>query len=166
MMRRDPLTGLADRSVLLERLESLLSSERCSAPQFALLFVDLNDFKQVNDQWGHVVGDGLVADVARRLASCVRAGDTLVRYGGDEFVALLAGADSHNAYVSVVQRMHEMLGEPFELPDGTVQAITASIGTVDSSGPWKTSSELINAADQAMYQSKRSQSGTRESARP
>lgn len=157
--RRDPLTGLADRSALLDRLETLLSSERSADQHFALLFVDLNDFKLVNDQWGHLVGDALVAEVARRLARCVRGDDTLVRFGGDEFIALLEGADSRDAYHTVVVRMHEVLAEPFELPDGTATAIAASIGVVDSTSPCQTPLELIDAADRAMYEAKRLQAG-------
>jgi diguanylate cyclase (GGDEF)-like protein len=93
----------------------------------------------------------------------VRTADTLVRYGGDEFVALLEGAAGQHAYLPVVERMHQMLAEPFHLPDGNTISISASIGAADSTGPWRTPLELIDAADQAMYQAKRLQSETSRS---
>lgn len=152
--RVDPLTGLPDRTFLLDRLDSLLASGRASDHQFAILFVDLNDFKQVNDTYGHLVGDRVLCEVVNRMASCVRAGDHVARYGGDEFVVLVGRIRSEKEVKPVVDRIHDALKAPFALPDGEV-TLSVSVGMAMAGPETHTAEDLLAAADEAMYASKR-----------
>ena len=110
--RRDPLTGLHDRAFLLARLQALLQGERLADHHFAVLFVDLDNFKQINDAYGHLVGDGVLVEIARRLNQCVREGDYVTRYGGDEFVVLIERIADRRDIQPVVDRIHAALEEP------------------------------------------------------
>jgi diguanylate cyclase (GGDEF)-like protein len=117
----------------------------------AVLFIDLDTFKTVNDTHGHDIGDELLGAVADRLADCVRAGDTLARLGGDEFVALLVDLSEDDHANSTAHRMLNLLAEPFMLGDLTLR-ISASIGVaVARAGRAK---DLLHAADGAMYEAK------------
>ena len=104
-------TGLADRSELMARLETLLAGERLADQRFAVLFVDLDHFKQVNDQYGHLVGDRVLSEVAQRLVRCTRTHDQVFRYGGDEFVVLVEQATGEHEIEPVVARIHAEAGE-------------------------------------------------------
>ena len=152
---RDVVTGLADRSVVIHRLDTLLASERLSDRDFAVLFIDLNGFKQVNDRWGHLVGDELLGEAAERIVGCIRASDQVVRFGGDEFVVLLEGADWQEVGDAVVRRIHAALQQPFSLPDGSETSLSASIGMVNGHTDFPTPNDVLTAADQAMYRAKR-----------
>jgi diguanylate cyclase (GGDEF)-like protein len=155
--RRDPLTGLHDRAFLLARLEALLDRERAADHQFAVLFIDLDNFKQINDAYGHLVGDGVLAEIASRLSECVRDGDYVVRFGGDEFVVLIERLlDRHDVH-PVVDRIHAALEAPIALPDCNVQ-LSVSIGIAESSPAHRSPEELLSAADRAMYASKKHKS--------
>jgi diguanylate cyclase (GGDEF)-like protein len=151
--RRDPLTGLQDRAFLLARLEALLHSERPADHSFAVLFVDLDNFKQINDVYGHLVGDGVLLEVARRLSDCVREGDYVVRFGGDEFVVLIERITDWRDIQPVVDRIHAALDEPIALPAGDFR-LSVSIGAAEASPQFQSPEEMLAAADRAMYASK------------
>jgi diguanylate cyclase (GGDEF)-like protein len=152
--RRDPLTGLYDRSFLLTRLDELLQSDRLADRNFAVLFVDLDNFKQINDAHGHLVGDGVLGEVARRLCQCVRDGDYVVRFGGDEFVVLIEEIADWRDVQPVVDRIHSELVEPITLPAGEFR-LSVSIGVAEAVPEYRSPEELLAAADRAMYASKR-----------
>ncbi|MFZ0158901.1 MAG: EAL domain-containing protein [Kineosporiaceae bacterium] len=146
----DPLTGLVNRSRVLARISAMLGrGEPC-----AVLFVDLDRFKQVNDNSGHGIGDQVLQQVARRLAGLIRDGDLIGRLGGDEFVAVLgAGQASAEA---VAGRLCEVLAVPFEV-DGRVYQLGASVG-IALAAPGLLPDELLRRADLAMYEAKRRRS--------
>jgi diguanylate cyclase (GGDEF)-like protein len=152
--RVDPLTGLPDRSFVLDQLDVLLDSSRSTDRQFAVLFVDMNNFKQVNDTYGHLVGDRVLCEVVRRMSVCVRGGDQIARYGGDEFVVLVGRVSGLEEIKPVIDRIHASLQAPFELPDGEVE-LSVSIGIAMAGPEIRTAEELLAAADRAMYESKR-----------
>ena len=152
--RRDSLTGLLDRSELLTRLGKLLAGDRLGDHRFAVLFIDLDDFKQVNDLYGHVVGDRVLCEVAHRLAQCIRAGDQIVRYGGDEFVVLVEQVAGWEEYEPLIARIHAALAEPIRLPSGDL-TISASVGAAEVAVEHRTPEDLLAAADRAMYAAKR-----------
>jgi diguanylate cyclase (GGDEF)-like protein len=151
---RDSLTGLPGRSFLLSRLASLMDDGRSQDRQFAVLFVDLDNFKQVNDTHGHLVGDHVLSVAARRLSESVRDGDHVVRYGGDEFVLLVDGVASPSDIEPLVDRIHEVLAYVISLPEGEF-SLTVSVGAAFASPELRTPEELITAADRAMYTAKR-----------
>ena len=150
----DTLTGLPDRAFLLSRLAELLNGDRSADRQFAVLFVDLDNFKQVNDSHGHLVGDRVLREAARQLSNCVRAGDHIVRYGGDEFVVLVERVTGGQDIEPVVARIHAALQKPIALPDGEV-VLTVSVGVAQATSAHHTPEDLIAEADRAMYASKR-----------
>ncbi|BCJ43477.1 hypothetical protein GCM10010168_42130 [Actinoplanes ianthinogenes] len=141
----DPLTGLGNRALFTERLAAL------SRQQTAVILIDLDDFKPVNDTLGHHVGDALLIAAGQRLRSAVRPGDTVVRLGGDEFAVLLPGADGEFG-TAVAARIGQAFAEPV-LFDGLRLSIKASFGVVD--GELDPGGELLRRADEAMYAVKR-----------
>jgi diguanylate cyclase (GGDEF)-like protein len=154
----DALTGLANRALFRDRLDHALALHRRDGGGLAVLFLDLDDFKAVNDRWGHATGDKLLLAAADRLASGVREGDTVARLGGDEFAVLLEGATDPQL---VAQRLLEALRHPYEL-DGRTVIVGASIGLVDAAdqGDDTTADWLVRRADAAMYAGKRSGKNT------
>jgi len=148
----DPLTGLGNRTLLQDRLEHALDRGRRSGSTVALLLLDLDGFKQVNDSFGHVVGDRLLVEVARRLSDSVRLGDTVARMGGDEFAILLENAEDDLPTV-VAQRILYRLRAPMSL-DGKSLVTAASLGLVEGSASVSTGAELLRNADLAMYRAK------------
>ena len=150
----DPLTGLANRSLLLDRIESALAASRRSRDTDVVVhFVDLDEFKQINDSLGHGTGDELLREVARRLQATVREEDTVGRFGGDEFV--IATRRRHDADVlGFVGRVQAALREPYEL-GGSELRVTASIGVATSSDGSKDAESLLRDADAAMFRAKR-----------
>jgi diguanylate cyclase (GGDEF)-like protein len=152
--RRDPLTGLPDRAFLEARLAALLGGERSADRQFAVLFVDLDNFKQVNDAHGHVIGDHVLRECARRLAACVRQGDHVARFGGDEFVVLLEQVAGRAEIDPVIERIHLALGEAIELPRGEFSP-RVSIGVAEATENHHSPEDLLHEADRAMYAAKR-----------
>lgn len=161
---RDSLTGLPNRALLLERIDHAFSNFTRSRSDGALLFVDLDNFKVLNDTLGHAKGDELLQRVAERLSRNLRQGDTLARLGGDEFVLLAENlgrdiADVTVGIKAVAEKLRlELVGEPIAL-DGAVLTISASIGVallsfVSRSGAGSPGDDLLKRADMAMYEAK------------
>ncbi|MBL8258491.1 MAG: EAL domain-containing protein [Candidatus Competibacteraceae bacterium] len=149
----DPLTGLPNRNLLRERLEQALKQARRYDRKVALMFADLDRFKQVNDMMGHSWGDRLLCQTASRLGACVREADTVARQGGDEFVVVLPNiAEEHDAWV-VAEKIVGCLAEPFDLGGDSVR-IGASIGISLYPTHGENYEELVRHADLAMYQAK------------
>jgi diguanylate cyclase (GGDEF)-like protein/PAS domain S-box-containing protein len=154
----DGLTGLANRNLLKDRLDQALKrNQRQEKKLFAILFLDLDRFKIVNDSLGHQVGDRLLIEVANRFQSCQRSQDTVARLGGDEFVILLEELDSFNDALKITQRIHQALISPIVLDDREI-FVTASIGIAfgspdaDTNPNWVAA--IIRDADTAMYRAK------------
>ncbi len=149
----DALTGLPNRALVLDRMEQMLVRARRNQLAVAVLFIDLDEFKGVNDTLGHKAGDDLLAAVGARLAGAVRAGDTVGRLGGDEFVVLVEGTSLTAGAEVVAEKLLLVLSTPFTLPASDVPLyLTASIGiaTGDRAQP----EELLRDADIALYQAK------------
>ncbi|GIU83836.1 MAG: bifunctional diguanylate cyclase/phosphodiesterase [Acidimicrobiales bacterium] len=150
----DELTGLPNRALLLDRLEQALARSRRSGDPVAVLFLDLDRFKNVNDEYGHAAGDDLLAAVAHRLRSVVRPSDTVARLGGDEFVVVCEAVDETKA-LDLAQRLLATLeDEPFRVARNRLR-VTASIGVATAVDPTSTHPEaLLRDADAAMYRAK------------
>jgi diguanylate cyclase (GGDEF)-like protein len=161
----DPLTGLANRVLFGDRLDEAIERHRRLGQGFAVLVIDLDDFKPVNDALGHAAGDHLLYAVAQRLRGSVRGVDTVARLGGDEFAVILD--DETEAAGSIAQRILATLGQPFNVGGHTV-ALGASVGVVepqrDETGV--TPDVLVNRADRAMYAGKRRGKGVAVHYRP
>jgi len=154
----DQLTGLPNRTLLVDRLNQVLSASSRTGAYGALLFIDLDNFKTINDTLGHDTGDELLKLVADRLNACVRAGDTVARLGGDEFILMLAGLSAlergaASQVDAVGEKILELLNLPFQLHK-TQSRCTPSIGVALFRGQGNTVDELLKQADIAMYKSK------------
>lgn len=154
----DGLTGLSNRVLFQDRLEHALALHHRDARPLAVLFLDLDDFKAVNDRHGHHAGDRLLRLVADRLRAAVRDGDTIARVGGDEFAVLLEGGGDPGV---PAERIMAALRAPFDL-DGATVSVAASVGLVEAGthGPVHTADMLLRRADAAMYAGKRQGKGT------
>jgi diguanylate cyclase (GGDEF)-like protein/PAS domain S-box-containing protein len=149
----DPLTGLANRVLLVDRLtQALLRMER-QPGQLALLFIDLDHFKVINDTHGHETGDRLLVEIGERLTAIARRLDTVARFGGDEFVLLCDRLSTDEDVRVVADRVVRAIGEPF-FSDGIELNITASVGVVMTNDPYAGCENLVRDADAAMYQAK------------
>lgn len=156
----DPLTGLPNRRLLIDRLHHALGRSGRNSQFGALLFIDLDNFKNLNDTAGHGVGDELLKQVAQRLTSSLREGDTVARLGGDEFVVILEGVGERREAAAtqvevVVENLHNALMQPYRLGDRDHQA-TPSIGVTLFRGREHGVDDLLQRADLAMYQAKSS----------
>jgi len=150
----DSLTGLPNRLLFLDRLsQAIAHCRRRPGYEYAVLWLDLDGFKVVNDSLGHVVGDLLLKQVAERLAAQVRNADTAARFGGDEFAVLLHDAPNLAAVEAVVKRVQHSLGQPYDL-DGHQVVVTASIGVSTSAGGYERAEDVVRDADLAMYRAK------------
>jgi diguanylate cyclase (GGDEF)-like protein len=151
----DPLTGLPNRTLILDRVEQMLARSRRSQTPVAALFVDLDNFKSINDTLGHGVGDELLRAVAARLDGVVRATDTLGRLGGDEFVVISEELSLAAGPELIAERLLDALKQPFKLgaDSETRVSVTASVG-IATTGEHTTAEELLRAADIAMYRAK------------
>ncbi len=150
----DSLTKLPNRALFLDHLELAVNHcRRRKGYLFAVLFIDLDRFKVINDSLGHMVGDQLLIAVARRLETCLRDGDTIARLGGDEFTILLDGIKDYGDAQRVAERVQEVLGEPFNLA-GRELFITASVGIKYSGTGDEQPDDLLRDADTAMYSAK------------
>ena len=152
----DQLTGLANRTLLIEELNRSLALAKRQQHGVGLLFLDLNDFKPVNDRYGHSTGDALLKAVGQRLLSNVRDSDTLCRQGGDEFVLLVPDAPELDQLVALARKLGELLEQPFnDLPNLALNIhVSASIGIARWPDQAHDADNLIEAADTAMYQAK------------
>ena len=149
----DPLTGLPNRAELNTRLAAAVARERATGrPAVVLLFCDLNGFKAVNDRYGHAAGDRVLVGIGRRIRAGLRAGETLARYGGDEFLLLCTEQAQQEAAARLTAHIEQVLAEPVDLGGHTVRA-GASVGAVLSDGTLSPE-ELVTLADQAMYREK------------
>jgi diguanylate cyclase (GGDEF)-like protein/PAS domain S-box-containing protein len=151
----DPLTSLANRALFYDRVEHALNREGRDDGHAAVLFVDLDDFKEVNDRLGHATGDRLLVEVAGRLRSCVRSADTAARLGGDEFGVLLELVGGPNEPMQAAERILAALADPMIVDDEPVP-LTVSIGVAVSGNGDRGADELLGRADLAMYAAKRS----------
>ena len=148
---RDPLTGLPNRTLLTEAMARAFARRDRGLTEPAVLFVDLDGFKQVNDTRGHAAGDAVLREVAQRLVRLVRASDLVARLGGDEFVVLVEpNPDAGGGLSRLVQRLRTATEAPVEVPGGPV-TVGASIGVAVPSGPDDTPASLLARADAAMY---------------
>jgi diguanylate cyclase (GGDEF)-like protein len=150
----DSLTGLPNRALFLDRL-GLAGRKKKRSPsyQFAVLFLDLDSFKVVNDSLGHVVGDQLLIRTAQVLLNCVRATDTVARLGGDEFVILLEDVKNQEDVLLTADRLQSELSNPLQL-EGTRVFVSVSIGIVDQVDAYEVPEDVLRDADLAMYQAK------------
>lgn len=155
----DPLTDLPNRALFTQRVRKALTGRRSSDPGTAVLFIDLDGFKGVNDRLGHQAGDELLVQAARRLQDSVRAGDTAARLGGDEFAALILGDGSRDTSAreyqvhEIADRLRLTLSQPYRLDGGNEVRVAASIG-VAFAEPGISAGDLLRNADLAMYRAK------------
>jgi diguanylate cyclase (GGDEF)-like protein/PAS domain S-box-containing protein len=150
----DALTGLPNRALMMDHLKlAIARNKRKSDLTFAVLFLDLDRFKVVNDSFGHMIGDQLLVGIARRLEGCVRPGDTVARVGGDEFTILLEDVTDVREAVSVAERIQHELKMPFHL-SGRDVFTTVSVGIAPGSTSYNLPDEILRDADTAMYLSK------------
>jgi diguanylate cyclase (GGDEF)-like protein len=147
----DALTGLPNRTLILDRAGQMLARQERTGVPVAALFVDLDDFKSVNDTLGHAAGDAYLCSVAGRIGGLFRGSDSVGRLGGDEFVVLLEGAPIADGPVRAARRILGVLAEPVEI-DGVEVPVSCSIGV--ATGPRATADELLRDADVAMYRAK------------
>jgi len=149
----DTLTGLPNRMLLRDRVEQALARRRRSGAPLAVIFLDLDDFKNVNDTLGHAEGDAVLQEVARRLDSCIRSCDTATRLGGDEFAVLIDDLSDESQAMTVAERILEALAEPLDVAGRTVEP-TGSLGIAFAVDGRDTADELLRDADAAMYLAK------------
>ncbi|WP_265947016.1 PAS domain S-box protein [Dechloromonas sp. A34] len=149
----DALTQLPNRMLLGDRMQTAMAQTERSGKVLAVCYLDLDGFKPVNDLYGHAIGDRLLVEVAQRLKTCVRAGDTVSRLGGDEFVLLFSGLDSVHECDNAIGRVISKLTHPFQI-DGHLISISASIGVTLFPNDGADSDTLLRHADQAMYAAK------------
>ncbi len=150
----DSLTQLPNRLLFVDRLEHALAQHtRHRHRQFAVIILDLDEFKVINDSLGHMSGDELLLEMARRLQTCLRSADTLARLGGDEFAILLEEVDDIKDAIKIADRIHQSLRSPFSLSHQEV-FINASIGIALSTADYKQPIEILRDADTAMYRAK------------
>ncbi|WP_133131434.1 diguanylate cyclase domain-containing protein [Legionella yabuuchiae] len=149
----DYLTGLANRHLFHDRLKQALKLSKRTKNSFALLFIDLDDFKKVNDDLGHDTGDRLLKQAASRIKSCVRAIDTVARMGGDEFTVILTEVDDDEQAKLVADKIRTKLEKPFKIKKNTI-CLTGSIGIARSPQDSTDPDTLLKYADKAMYEAK------------
>ncbi|MGM0648789.1 MAG: putative bifunctional diguanylate cyclase/phosphodiesterase [Bacteroidota bacterium] len=153
MAQHDSLTGLPNRSLLKERLSQAIGLASRHGNQLALMFLDLDLFKQINDSLGHQVGDELLKSVAKRLTSCVRSTDTVCRLGGDEFVIMLAEINHPRVAAQIAEKIHKSFSDPFIIGEHEIN-VDLSIGISVYPDDSQDTDTLIKNADTAMYHAK------------
>ena len=154
MAMHDELTRLPNRRLFHDRLDTALARARRYQEGLSLLFIDLNRFKQVNDRYGHACGDLLLQQVARRIASCLRATDTLARLGGDEFVVVLESIALPSDAELVMEKIHLALAAPVDIGEAGLLQVSVSIGIAHYPEHGDNRPKLLSHADQAMYAAK------------
>lgn len=158
LARHDPLTGVANRALFRQKLDEACA-DAATAQSFALLLIDLDHFKTVNDTWGHLVGDKLLSEVADRFRATVRTGDLVARLGGDEFAIIAHNVSQSAQIVALAERICRAARQPFVV-DGNPLLIGASIGIALAPEDGRRAQELLHAADLAMYAVKAEGRGT------
>jgi diguanylate cyclase (GGDEF)-like protein len=153
LARHDPLTGLPNRFLFADRLRQALAQGKRRKAPFAILYLDLDGFKPVNDVHGHQAGDAVLVEVGRRLQACVRESDTVARMGGDEFTVLLNDIHGPENARRLADTIVATLCEPFNV-EGTACTIGASLGIALFPQDGATADALLSKADTAMYQAK------------
>jgi diguanylate cyclase (GGDEF)-like protein/PAS domain S-box-containing protein len=150
----DALTSLPNRALLMDHLKlALARSQRSEKTMFAVIYLDLDRFKVINDSLGHMIGDQLLVGIARRLENSLRPGDTIARLGGDEFTILLEDIQDRNYVIQIAERIQSDLSAPFSL-SGREVFTTVSIGIAISSKEYKQTEDVLRDADTAMYRAK------------
>ncbi|WP_228152690.1 sensor domain-containing protein [Marinobacter profundi] len=160
LAHHDPLTGLTNRSLFYDRMDTALRSASRNESGLALLYLDLNDFKAINDTKGHGAGDQLLVEMARRLEGCTRETDTVARMGGDEFTVLLTDIRDHASLGTTVAKIREIMALSFDL-GGQAVRVSCSIGTALYPQDGDTARQLLSKADARMYADKRGTPGPR-----
>lgn len=153
MATHDELTGLANRILLKDRIHTAINYHQRQSLQMAVLFIDLDGFKTINDVYGHDVGDELLVQVAQRLSTCIRKSDTIVRFGGDEFVLLLTGLHNKGEAAYIGDKVLKLVQQPFSL-SAVSASIGCSIGIAVYPDDGITDTDLLKEADTLMYQAK------------
>jgi len=152
----DPLTGLPNRLMLIDRLEHALRSHIRNKMQLAVLFIDLDGFKAINDTLGHAIGDQLLQVISERLQALLRSGDTVARLGGDEFVVLIESCRWREGIVYIAEKVIAAIAEPLHL-NGYELEVRGSIGIAVAPQDGQDPDAILDAADQAMYRVKTKQ---------
>lgn len=152
--QHDTLTGLPNRALYQDRLHQALERGKRSKTGFALLYLDIDHFKHINDTHGHAAGDQLLKDFAARVRQCLRGSDTAARLGGDEFALILEGPIAPRAASAVAQKIVSAMQQPFDLAGGAPLRVTASVGVACSAGVDLSGGELEALADAALYAAK------------
>ncbi|BBI54308.1 hypothetical protein HORIV_67290 [Vreelandella olivaria] len=155
LAHHDPLTKLTNRALFYDRLVSGLNRAHRYQGSLALLFLDINNFKDINDAHGHAVGDRILCAVARRLEGCVRATDTVARMGGDEFTVLLTDIQSVDTVNEKVEQIRMAMEQPLGTEFGAVEMPSCSIGVACYPDDGRDADTLLSRADSHMYQIKR-----------
>jgi diguanylate cyclase (GGDEF)-like protein len=158
LAHHDPLTGLANRALFNDRLDTALRAARRHNSTLALLFLDIDDFKGINDVHGHAAGDRVLCTIARRLEGCVRETDTVARMGGDEFTVLLTDIQSEGAVSETVARILAVMAEPLDAQSGATNMPSCSIGIACYPADGEDADTLLSQADDDMYRIKRQRS--------
>ncbi|MBA2490715.1 MAG: GGDEF domain-containing protein [Gammaproteobacteria bacterium] len=159
--QRDPLTDTPNRALMLDRLENAIALARRHGTRIGVLFLDLDDFKPINDTLGHAVGDAVLQLVARRLESVVRHSDTVSRHSGDEFLVLLAEVSQESGAGMVAAKILSALAAPSRVGEHVLR-LSASVGIALYPDDGEDAATLINRADEAMYRAKRCEHGSFE----
>lgn len=154
LAHHDGLTGLTNRSLFYDRLETALRSASRNEGRLALLYLDVNEFKRINDTLGHEAGDQLLIEIAQRLRDCTREADTVARMGGDEFTVLLTDVHGRDSVEHAMVKIRDMLSLPLSLGGKTVR-VSCSIGSAMYPDDGETARQLVSKADTAMYAIKR-----------
>ena len=152
----DPLTGLANRLLLMDRFEVAMRHAKRNRKKFAVLMLDLNKFKAVNDTYGHAAGDKVLVTVAQRLVSIVRESDTVARLGGDEFVLIVESINERAQLEALGQKLMDVVTQNLVLDSGETVAVGASVGYAWYPRDGDNLQDVLEVADQAMYTCKTS----------
>lgn len=154
MANHDTLTGLPTRRLSMDRLENAIAVAKRNTTKIAIMFVDLDGFKEVNDSLGHDAGDLVLKETAQRLSACVREVDTVARIGGDEFWILLSNITNANSIVTIAEKIIKVVSDTYKVEDTEIK-IGASLGIAVYPDHQSNPQELIKLADKAMYEVKR-----------
>ena len=159
LARTDTLTGLASRYQLNEKLAEVVERQKRSGHPIAVIYLDIDHFKQINDSFGHAIGDLILIEFAKRLVTTVRVTDTVGRLAGDEFVIILDGLHQQNDATEVAEKILQVMAVPFSCGP-LVRQVGTSIGIAYAQQPGETSEQLLDRADRGLYVAKSKGRGT------